>query len=107
MSHGIKVTTRRANQFAVSAATGEGWQICVDAVRWPFSAAKERSMDYDAIRAMPVSISRELAANSSCLAFHESVLRSYQILEKVKYLLRNETKGNIVIELINMMESTP
>ena len=35
---------------------------------------------------------------------HESCVRSYQILEKVKYLLNKKVPSEIVIELINEME---
>ncbi len=35
---------------------------------------------------------------------HESLLRSYQILEKVKYYLENGVPANIIMELINEME---
>ena len=35
---------------------------------------------------------------------HESIFRSYHILEKVKELLEKKTSGDIVLELINEME---
>jgi len=36
---------------------------------------------------------------------HESILRAYNILEKVKYYLANNMPGNFVLELIREMES--
>ncbi|MFA5937501.1 MAG: hypothetical protein WC822_06525 [Candidatus Paceibacterota bacterium] len=38
-------------------------------------------------------------------AFHESVFRSYNILEEVKELLHREVPGDIILELIKEMES--
>ena len=39
--------------------------------------------------------------------FHESLLRSYQILEKVKELLRKEVAPSVVLEIIEDIEATP
>ena len=36
--------------------------------------------------------------------FHESILRSYQILEKVKYYLDKKVPFSIILELIEEME---
>lgn len=36
---------------------------------------------------------------------HESTLRAYQILEKVKYYLSNNVPSNIIMELIEEMEN--
>lgn len=38
---------------------------------------------------------------------HESIFRSYQILEKVKELLRLGTPGEVVLEIINDIEEAP
>lgn len=39
--------------------------------------------------------------------YHESIFRSYQILEKVKELLRLGTPGEVVLEIIKDIEDTP
>ena len=39
------------------------------------------------------------------LGWHESLLRSYQILQKVKELLGKGTPPDVVLELIEFMES--
>jgi hypothetical protein len=36
---------------------------------------------------------------------HESLLRSFQIVQKVKELLQKETQPSIILELIEFMES--
>ncbi len=36
---------------------------------------------------------------------HESVLRSYHILQKVKYYLKEEVPSKIILELIDELES--
>lgn len=41
---------------------------------------------------------------SSCTGVHESTLRAFQILEKVKHLLENKVSNNIILELIAEME---
>ena len=35
---------------------------------------------------------------------HESILRAFSIVEKVKYLLENDVPGKIILELIEEME---
>lgn len=52
-------------------------------------------MTYDQIRRMPTSVDRN----------HESLTRAYHILGKVKDLLREDTAGYVIQELINMMET--
>jgi len=42
---------------------------------------------------------------SGCAGIHESVMRSYQILEKVKWLLERDTHPEVLKELIDHMES--
>jgi hypothetical protein len=39
--------------------------------------------------------------------FHESIFRSYQILEKVKELLEKGTPGDVVLEIIQYIEECP
>jgi len=39
--------------------------------------------------------------------FHESIFRSYQILEKVKDLLEKETPPSVVLEIIREVEDAP
>jgi len=58
----------------------------------------EVEMTIKEIREMPTSI---VGANK----IHESVLRSYQVLKKVKYLLDEGTSANVVRELIREMEN--
>jgi hypothetical protein len=38
---------------------------------------------------------------------HESVLRSYHIVQKVKWLLELKTSPEVILELIDMMEVAP
>jgi hypothetical protein len=45
------------------------------------------------------------ALESGCSGVHESVLRAYQILRKVKILLELGTPSPVIIELIALMES--
>lgn len=44
---------------------------------------------------------------SDCIGVHESLLRAYMILEKVKYYLRCDVPTKIVLELIDEMEQKP
>jgi len=65
-------------------------------------------MDYGTIRAMQTSIEAEQMRQylaEGCKGVHESVLRSYQILEKVKWLLQLQTSPRVIAELIDFMEA--
>lgn len=65
---------------------------------------------YDDIRDMPTSISADemrIYLSSGCSGVHESMLRSYAILNKVKRLLLEGTPCAVVLELIQMMEEKP
>lgn len=42
---------------------------------------------------------------SGCAGVHESILRAFQILDKVKYLLASGVPSPIVLELIAEMEA--
>ena len=59
-------------------------------------------MSYDAIRRASTCIK---SIPPGCRGVHESVLRGYQILSKVKELLKEGTSAGIVLELIELMES--
>lgn len=43
--------------------------------------------------------------DGNCTGMHESLLRSYQILAKVKWLLEKNTATEVVLELIALMET--
>ena len=65
-------------------------------------------LTYDAIRAMPTCIESERWKSgnlASCSGAHESILRAYHILERVKYLLDAKVPAEVVRELIQMMET--
>lgn len=59
-------------------------------------------MKYAEIMKMPTTINGA-SKKGEC---HESLLRSYHILEKAKILLANQTAPHLVLELILMMEGT-
>jgi hypothetical protein len=59
-------------------------------------------MTYDEIRAMPVVVSDD---TPNCHRWHESVLRGYQILQKVKWLLESGASSAVIMELIELMET--
>lgn len=40
----------------------------------------------------------------NCTGVHESVLRAFQILDKVKHLLHRGTPADVILELIDEME---
>ena len=64
-------------------------------------------MDYDQIRAMPTTLTREEIkdhVDHGARGVHESVLRAYQILGKVKWLIEKGTAPEVIEELIRMME---
>lgn len=64
-------------------------------------------MDYRQIIEMPTSLGRtEINANPNSSGFHESCLRAYHILAKVKWLLDKKTDAEVIRELICLMEST-
>ena len=47
----------------------------------------------------------ETVIEGNYIKAHESVLRAYNILAQVKYLLEQETPANIVLQLIHEMEN--
>ncbi len=53
------------------------------------------------IQKMPTVIDKDLGG------WHESVVRSYQILAKVKYYLLKKVPTEIILELIDEMELRP
>lgn len=65
-------------------------------------------MSYLSIARMPSSITREQVKEdislSSPTGWHESLLRSYHIVQKVKWLLAMDTKPAVIAELIDVME---
>jgi hypothetical protein len=64
-------------------------------------------MHYAQIGRMPRTLTREvIESESSCKGWHESLLRSFHIVQKVKWLLEKGTAPEIVLELILLMEST-
>lgn len=60
-----------------------------------------RNENISDIRKMPVLV-EEIPPGAK--GVHESVLRAYNILEKVKHLLEEKTPSKIVLELIREME---
>lgn len=62
-------------------------------------------MRFDEIAKMPTSLEREYVRDSPCAGWHESLLRSYHILAKVKWLLEKRTDTEVITELIALMES--
>lgn len=67
-------------------------------------------IDFLEIQKVPTSISREELQQhvvSGCAGVHESVLRSYQVLQQVKRLLSKGVPPDIISELIEVMESKP
>lgn len=63
-------------------------------------------MNYREIMEMPTSLLRaQIEANPHSSGWHESCLRAYQILAKVKWLLEKGTDAEVVRELISLMES--
>lgn len=45
-----------------------------------------------------------LGTGANGMRFHESIFRSYQILEKVKELLRKQVAPSVVLEIIEDIE---
>ena len=65
--------------------------------------------DYGWIRTLPTCIEAEEMRkylSDGCKGVHESVLRSYQILQKVKWLLEQGASTKVISELIQHMESS-
>lgn len=60
-------------------------------------------MNFDEIRQMPTLIDRD--NNTGSKGWHESVTRSYQILQRVKGLLQDGVVTYTILELIIMMET--
>ena len=62
---------------------------------------------YKAIANMPTVLTRKHVSETEAgtKGWHESILRAYQILEKVKWLLEKNTDHQVVLELIALMES--
>jgi hypothetical protein len=51
---------------------------------------------------LPTSI---IEIPEGCLGVHESTLRAFQILEKVKYYLEKDISKEMILELIKEMEN--
>jgi hypothetical protein len=64
-----------------------------------------KAMKYTAIRMLRTTY--DFSEDMSAVKVHESIFRSYQILEKVKDLLRANTPPDVVMELIEFMETNP
>ena len=64
-------------------------------------------MNYGQIAKMPTTLTREMLEKDwwACKGWHESLLRSYQILAKVKWLLEKRTDNEVILELIALMEN--
>jgi hypothetical protein len=74
-------------------------------------------MDFDEIRNFPTVLTTDCVRKDvtvfpegasfefSSTGWHESLLRSYQIVEKVKWLLERGTPSAVVLELIALMEA--
>jgi hypothetical protein len=73
-------------------------------------------MDYDEIRKMLTVLTPDIVRGDISVfpedalisfhgtGWHESLFRSYQILERVKWLLERGTPSAVVLELIAVME---
>lgn len=59
---------------------------------------------FEHIRQWPTSVTE---IPLGCTGVHESTLRAYQILEKVKDWLHQGVPGNVVLELIAELEGSP
>jgi len=62
-------------------------------------------MPYKTIANMPTVLKPEDVTDSHCKGWHESLLRAFHILQKVKWLLEKGTDNEVVLELIRVMES--
>ena len=63
------------------------------------------ALSYYGISAMPTSLNRKDIIDDGSRGWHESVLRSYHIVKKVRWLLEQGCSAAVVIELIDLMES--
>ena len=60
------------------------------------------------IAKVPTCLKREMMqklVDSGCSGAHESVLRSYQLLQKVTHWLKEGMPGPLVLELLSEMEA--
>ena len=55
------------------------------------------------IAEMPTSLSREYVLKSPAVGWHESLLRSYHVVQKVRELLQKGTPNEVTLELIETM----
>ena len=65
-------------------------------------------MKLSEIRATPCTLTRaaaEAGLYEGCSGFHESLLRSHGIVQKVKELLRVETPAAVILEIIEDLEN--
>jgi hypothetical protein len=62
---------------------------------------------YKQIANWPTELTREIVqqVQDGVKGWHESLLRSYHILAKVKWLLEKRTDAEVILELIALMES--
>jgi hypothetical protein len=61
---------------------------------------------YD-IAKMPTSIDREFIQKQlydQCAGINESVMRSYHIVNKIRYLLEINTPPEVILEMLELME---
>jgi hypothetical protein len=71
-------------------------------------AGEELAVSYDEIRQMPTTIKAEQWRTGdlrTASGVHESALRAYHIVAKVKWLLELKTDPQVVLELLRVMES--
>lgn len=64
-------------------------------------------MTYEEVRKFKTTVGREdaqAAFGAGCVGIHESTLRAFHILAKVKWLLEKNTAPDVVLELIAFME---
>jgi hypothetical protein len=71
-------------------------------------AGEETVMDYIDIQRLPTSVTRDELVEyheQGVSGVHESVLRAFNILNKVKWLLDKKTDPDVIRELIYLMET--
>lgn len=71
------------------------------------SESRQAVRDFLRIQVIPTSIMAKQASddiNKGTTGFHESLLRSYHILDRVKRLLRDEVPHEYILVLIELME---
>ena len=62
-------------------------------------------MKYLEIAAFPESLSMEyINENRGCSGFHQSLLRSYHVNQKVRQLLEQKVPPEAILELMDLME---